>query len=240
MDEGADFRFDEDILRQSKVAFLSQAELFLDQNLLREVQELAEDWLDRSPGDVDARMILCRAWMKMGKLEKVRIMLDEIEEMILGLSRIYVSMGDICRKSGLSREAANFYRKFVHLNPEASAAREVRGKIAALDNQGTAPGTADGAPAGSEPPAVSSAFRTLTMANLYIGQGHEEAAAEILEDILRRDPGNAEARDRLAEVAALLERKKQAEDGREDRRRRVLAELSRWLGNLERVRGCAA
>lgn len=230
------FELNEDLLRQSKVAFLSQAELFLDQKLYQEAEGLAEDWLRHTPSDVDARMVLCRAWMKLGKLDRVQMMLDEIEELILGLSRIYLCMGDICGRSGLRREAAGFYRKFLALNPRDDRTPEIQQKLDALLGGGEAPETpSDGAAGRPEGLQTAAAFRTVTLADLHMQQGHLEEAADILEDILRGDPGHEEARKKLLELTNLLE----ARRVQEERRRRVLDELARWLGNLDRTHGYA-
>jgi len=75
----------------------------------------------------------------------------------------------------------------------------------------------------------------VTLAELYIRQGHLPLAAEVLEAIIAREPQQEKAAVMLREVRELIRR--------EDAARRyapVVAELSRWLGNIGRLRGHAA
>lgn len=71
-------------------------------------------------------------------------------------------------------------------------APEEEGGDASSDEPIEAAGEAAGEPAS-----------TLTMADLYLQQGHLVSARGILESLLRRDPTNPEARERLEEVARL-------------------------------------
>ena len=91
-----------------KETFLAEAESYLDQGLYSKAQDLAQVWLDKFPGDAEAKVILCHAWTRMGKLDKVKRMLKEVDEAILSMSLIYARMGDICSGSGLNQEAIAF------------------------------------------------------------------------------------------------------------------------------------
>ncbi|HYI11673.1 MAG TPA: tetratricopeptide repeat protein [Thermoanaerobaculia bacterium] len=64
------------------------------------------------------------------------------------------------------------------------------------------------------------AGNTLTMADLYVGQGAIEDARHIYESILARDPENAEVRAKLAAIAPRVNRK--------------VAQLERWLAKVAR------
>jgi len=81
------------------------------------------------PDDAEARVILCQAWTRMGKLDKVKKLLQEVDEAIYGMSMIYAKMGDICQRSGLNQEAITFYRKFLDLNPNSPLTKEVAEKL---------------------------------------------------------------------------------------------------------------
>lgn len=69
---------------------------------------------------------------------------------------------------------------------------------------------------------------TLTMAELYSKQGHEDAAREIYERVLERDPANEEVRSRLA---ALSESRAAPEPSA---RHEAAARLERWLHKVGR------
>lgn len=81
---------------------------------------------------------------------------------------------------------------------------------------------------------VSEDFKTMTMANLYIRQGHLDMARKVLKEMMQSDPGNIRAGERLREVESLLEGKIPA--SKEAHSKAILEELERWLRNLERLR----
>jgi hypothetical protein len=52
--------------------------------------------------------------------------------------------------------------------------------------------------------AIYSEFHTVTLADLYMAQGHFERARAVLDDILSRDPKNEEAVKKLAEISKIM------------------------------------
>jgi thioredoxin-like negative regulator of GroEL len=85
--------------------------------------------------------------------------------------------------------------------PVAAAAAEqaaVLAPVAAPAEEPAAAAPAEEA-AASEPPAPPAA--TVTLADLYLRQGHTEEAARMLGEIVEREPGNAAAREGLARLA---------------------------------------
>lgn len=213
---------------QERERFLTEMEAYLGRNELRAVLNLAQARLKKIPGDLEARIVICRAWLLQGRFDEARDMLSEMEEILVGFSRIYACMGDICLKKGMEDEAEDFYRKFRVLNPEDAPARDILDCLEGLDE--TAPG--DGAPEGDDVPAD---FQTVTLAELYIRQGHLLQAREVLDKIAADDPLNAKAAGLLVEVRERIER-----EAEEKLREKVAAELSRWLENIGRLRGHAA
>ena len=217
--------------RSEKELFIAKAESFLDQGLQKEAQDYALNWLERFPDDAEARVILCQAWTRMGKLDKVKKLLEEVDEAIFGMSVIYSKMGDICQRSGLNQEAITFYRKFLDLNPNSRITKEVADKLHAL-----APSSERSIPQEEETPQQSlSVMRTVTMAELYIKQGHSDLAAEILEEVIKKDSTNERALAMLREIRGGDGQPRQT--GRTDP---VLEELNRWLLNIDRIRAYAA
>lgn len=218
--------------RSEKEVFVAKAESFLDQGQQKEAQDFALSWLERFPDDAEARVILCQAWTRMGKLDKVKQLLGEVDEAIYGMSVIYAKMGDICQRSGLKQEAITFYRKFLDLNPNSPITTEVAEKLHFLAPEGeTILLQEEDAPQHSLP-----VMRTVTIAELYIKQGHTDLAAEILEEIIKKDDTNQRALAMLSEIrgggAAQPEKGAQLDA--------VLNELNRWLSNIDRIRAYAA
>ena len=218
--------------RSEKELFIAQAESWLDQGLQKEAQDYALNWLERFPDDAEARVILCQAWTRMGKLDKVKKLLQEVDEAIFGMSVIYAKMGDICQRSGLNQEAITFYRKFLDLNPNSPITNEVAEKLHSL-----APSSERIMPQAEEeqPQHSLSVMRTVTIAELYIKQGHSDLAAEILEEIIKKDRTNQRA---LAMLREIRGGDVQPEKGAQPDA--VLRELNRWLSNIDRIRSYAA
>jgi len=212
---------------KEKAEFLSMAQTYLDQNLFKEAHDLAFLWLHQYPMDADANVVFCHALMRMGKLDKVEEVLEGVEDTILQLSRIYAFMGDICLDGGLTREAIRFYRKFVSVNPESIIAEKISAKLRILTS------TSDEAAQGMEEEHddnishVASDFYTMTLAELYIRQGHLQMAADVLEEILKKEPENHAAVEKFSDVKIMLTKRKHNEE--------VVKELTRWLRNINRV-----
>ncbi len=223
--------------RSEKELFIAQAESCLDQGLQKEAQDYALNWLERFPDDAEARVILCQAWTRMGKLDKVKKLLQEVDEAIYGMSVIYAKMGDICQRSGLNQEAITFYRKFLDLNPNSPITKEVAEKLHSL-----APSSEKILPQEEEMPQHSlPVMRTVTIAELYIKQGHPDLAAEILEEIIKKDRTNQRALAMLREIrSGDVQSEKVAQPEKSAKPVAVLKELNRWLRNIDRIRDYAA
>lgn len=213
---------------QERRQFLTEMEAYLGRNELRAVLNLAQARLKKTPGDLEARIVICRVWLQQGRFDEARDMLGEMEEILGGFSRIYACMGDICMKKGLPEEAETFYEKFRVLDPGVPQARDILERLENSDEraEGESIPEEDGVP---------SDFQTVTLAELYIRQGHLRPAQEVLEKIMGDDPQNEKASGLLAEVRERLIREET-----EQRKARVAAELSGWLDNIDRLRGHAA
>jgi len=219
---------------QGRRSFLAEMEPYFERNEFQTVLGLAQERLNRIPDDLDSRIAICRVWLQQGRIDEVRDMLGEMEDILSGLSHLYACMGDLYTKKGLESEAEMFYRKFTALSPQPpqTLALEARlremGRLAEANQEELE--TEDG-----EDSDVPSDFGTVTLAELYIRQGHLRMAEEMLEKITGRDPGNERAEGLLKDVRARLGAK---EDGRKNAG--VMVELSRWLDNIGNLHRHAA
>ena len=212
---------------QGRKSFLTQAEAYLERNELPAVLDLAEARLKRTPGDLDARIAICRIRLLQGKPDEAREMLSEMEDVLASLSRIYADMGDICMKEGMKDSAETFYRKLMFLNPGVPLSRDVTERLNGIEELHATDAEGD-----AEIPAN---FQTVTLAELYIRQGHLRPAEELLDKIIGHDPQNQKAAGLLQEVRERLLKGASAQQDAA-----VVAELSRWLGNIGRLRAHAA
>jgi thioredoxin-like negative regulator of GroEL len=187
---------------------------------------LAQERLQRTPGDHDARVALCRVWIRQGRLDEAREMLREFEALLAGLSKIYASFGDLSLEKGMQEEARIYYQRCMALHP---ASPEVAKRLGEIEVLRTPEEDME-----DEAPDVPADFQTVTLAELYIRQGHPAQAAEVLEAIVRRDPQQAKALKLLREVRERLDGEGVA--GGSDP---IVAELSRWLDRIARWRAHA-
>lgn len=216
---------------QGRKSFLTEAEGYLERNELPAVLNLAEARLKRTPGDLDARTVICRAWLLQGRLDEARDMLNEIEDILASLSRIYACMGDICIKKGMQDSAETYYRKFMFLNPGAPLSEDVAERLSGIVELHTT----DAEEGTEEDGPIPDDFQTVTLAELYIRQGHFPLAEEVLQKIIGRDPQNGKAALLLQEVRERLIGGNSTHPYAE-----IIAELSRWLDNIGRLRAHAA
>lgn len=187
----------ENNLRERK-AFLEEVEAPLGKSDYLTVLSLAESRLKRTPGDLDARIVICCVWIEQERFEEAGEMLREMEDILAGLSQIYTRMGDIYLKKGMPESAQAFYRMFASLNPDTPMAREIYARPEVVPERQA---TDDGAIAESEEVAqVPGDFQTVTLAELYARQGHLRMAEEVLEAILNKGPHHPKAAEMLREV----------------------------------------
>jgi len=212
----------DDALR-GRDAFFVEAEAFLDANDDDTALALAEARLRRMPGDLDAQSVICRVRIRQGRLEEAEEALRAMEAPLASLARVYAALWDAYHSRGMGEKEEAAYRKYKALNPDVTPAPE------GADGLGKPERDAEDAAE------VPSDFQTVTLAELYVRQGHLPAAADVLEEILRKEPGHEKAAALLGEVREMILR--------EEARQRypiVIGELSRWLDSLGRSRGHAA
>jgi tetratricopeptide (TPR) repeat protein len=114
---------------QVRNAFREELETFLNQGDDETALALAELRLKGMPGDMDARIAICRVWIRQGRLDEAKAMLQEMEGTLASLSQVYASMGDVCLKEGMPEAAQTFYRKFLSLNPDSPLSREISERL---------------------------------------------------------------------------------------------------------------
>jgi thioredoxin-like negative regulator of GroEL len=179
-------------------AFLEEVEALLGKSDYLTVLSLAESRLKRTPGDMDARISICRVWIEQERLEEAGEILREMEEILASLAQIYACMGDLYLKKGMPESAHAFYRTYVSLNLDTPMAREINERLKGVSQQQA---TDDGVVAEKEEAAqVPDGLQTVTLAELYARQGHLQMAEEILAAILNNGPHHPKAAEMLQEV----------------------------------------
>jgi Tfp pilus assembly protein PilF len=212
---------------RERKTFLLQIEAGLERSELQAVLDLAHERLKRIPGDWDARIGICRVRILQGRMEEAAGVLQGTEEILKDLSHLYLSMCNAYTKMGMEDSAEIFYRKFMTLNPATPRVGDL------LEEGDDVKERQD--PEEERETMVPSDFQTVTLAELYIRQGHLPQAQAVLEKIVEQDPLQDDTVQRLAEVREMIRRGAAVK-----RSEAVIAELSRWLGNIHRLYGHAA
>lgn len=217
--------------REDSGDFQGRVENLLERNLLPEALILAEEQRRCNPLDVEANVLVGDILIRMGELDQARDMLTQVDQIISGLSFVYARMADIYRKKGLKSEAALCYRKFMNLNPISQQAAEIAEKISFLEKQESEPSGIDDSGIENIP---KPNFFTVTLAELYIKQGHLRMAKEVLGEIIKREPGNINAAARLDLVKAAMLKVGNVNDEQAGPDNLVKT-LSGWLANIDRL-----
>ena len=183
---------------RERKAFLEEVGALLSKSDYLTVLSLAESRLKRTPGDMDARIVICRVWIEQERFEEAGEMLQEMEDIVAGLSQIYTCMGDIYLRKGMAESAQDFYRTFVSLNPDTPMAQKISERLKGISEQHV---TDDRERVEKEEAApLPDDFQTVTLAELYARQGHLQMAEEILEAIIGRGFHHPKAAELLREV----------------------------------------
>jgi tetratricopeptide (TPR) repeat protein len=212
--------------------FLCEAEKLLEQNMLQEAFNLAGERLRSFPADADAHVVAASALMGMGRGDEARDVLQGVGEMISGLACVYERMGDIYRSKGFHQDAAFCYEKYISLHPGAEDARKVIEKMILLEQEDQ-PATDAGVKFNENIPAPE--LYTVTLAELYMKQGHLQVAAEMLKEIVAREPQNCQAVAKLASLQTALDSEVSPGD-KFIKTDRLIKTLTAWLKNIDRLK----
>jgi tetratricopeptide (TPR) repeat protein len=210
---------------KERMDFLSTAMDYLRRELYDNAINLAQQRLDHHPGDMDAWFVIASCWVNMEKITGASEILHQLEQIINGWSQLYQSLGDSFRKKGMHQEAAGLYRKALTMNPDAQKSEEMKATIALLE-EGSRPDEFIADDQASDIEQISSDFHTITLAELYIKQGHLTMARGVLKKIIIRDPQNTKVLKRLEYVETLMDK------GNVSKQEEIVEELEQWLDNL--------
>ncbi|MBW2630861.1 MAG: hypothetical protein JRC90_03705 [Deltaproteobacteria bacterium] len=205
---------------EDRERFLSDIRAKMDKKLYDDVIVLAEARFKRFPGDMDAYLTVASCGAKIGRPVEAEEIVEQWHDIVRDQSRVYEVLGDAYSRKGMIKEAIESYMKFAALNPGTSV--HISEKIASLQN--IIIEEEDGG--GDKPADMPADFHTITLARLYMKQGHFKMAGDVLGKILERDPENVEARRYAAHVECLMEKGWAP----------VIDELDRWLNGLQEKR----
>jgi len=215
--------------------FLELAREYYDSGQLAAAADVCTQGLKSHPAYLSARVLLGRICFDMGETgksaEAMEIVLAQAPDNLVA-RRV---LAEISMEEGDTELALDRYRALLAFYPGDVEARR---KIEQLEAKRASPApqperaTMAPAPAAETAQAVSSGtlldsgvLATPTLAEIYLQQGLHDKAAQVYREILRGDPGNADAIARLVEIERLSE----APDPAARTREKKVAVLNRWL-----------
>jgi tetratricopeptide (TPR) repeat protein len=210
--------------------FLNEAETLLEQNKFPDALTLAQERLRLMPADADAYVIAASALIGMGRSDEARDVLKDVGMIISEFSFFYDRVGDAYRKSGFHQDAAFCYEKFLSLHPGAEDARMVIEKMTLLDQEDHPVNEIDVI----DENIPESELFTVTLADLYIRQGHFPEARKILEEIINKEPQNVQAAKKLDMLRKALDPASTV--GEKFDSDKLIKVLSSWLQNIDRLK----
>jgi tetratricopeptide (TPR) repeat protein len=221
-------------LYENKTQFLLDIDDCLARGASEEARAMCEQWLNQFPGDVEVRLYLGRSFMALDRLEQALTVLKGVEHTLLQLGSVYIHMGDIYSVLRENYEALSCYVRYLDLFPDSQKVQEVTEKTNALLGNPERELSEEGSYQSIE--AVSTDFHTLTLADLYIKQGHIDMARDVLKSILAKDSENVIAAKKLNELEAIFNYNKTESCEEDHKKSTIISELTVWLNNIDRLR----
>ena len=197
--------------------FLSDAVADMDKGRFDAAIASSDARLKLLPGDMDAHLVRASCLARMGNPAEAEEILKQWDAVVREQSQAYEILGDAYHRAGMDEEAIRSYRRFMELNAGSDAAGRVSGKTVSLQDADIKEGEAF-------EPATSDDFHTVTLARMYVKQGHFRKAGDVIDKTLEKDPENSEAREYAGHVQWLIEKGWKP----------VVDELDRWLSELQK------
>lgn len=205
---------------------------YIDRKMFVDAKNLLVQQLNSHPMDMEAKMLLSKVLLEVGEEQAAFELLREIETSFIELSMSFVYLGDAYRNRGRNREARDCYHRFVELNPKSEMSGNISRVIDSMKAKDEQRGYDNNAL--DEVVELAPEFYTITLADLYVRQGHSDMACEVLEKILIKDPANEDAAKRLREIKPTLSTKSDGVALENSNKHRIIARLNDWLININR------
>jgi uncharacterized protein len=158
--------------------------------------------LEKHPNNASARVVLSRVYQGQGKIQEAANELKKVLELDPENLMAHSLLGSIYMEKGDQQAAIEEYQKILTLNPDDEetqmALKQAIEKAAGESKAGT---SSKKEQFHQDKKATSKdSTATLTLAELYLKQGHFDKATEVFQELLARDPQNLMLRQKLAEV----------------------------------------
>jgi tetratricopeptide (TPR) repeat protein len=200
---GAIRRQEERLAREpASLAFAQLADLYRKAGRTRDAVALCRDGLARYPHYTTARLILAKALVADEQLAPALVELNAILDLSPRDVQCHRLAAEVHRRLGHIDEAVHHLDAAVALDP---GDRESRALLSLLRVAGPASGEG---PSGLARVLSDDTFTTVTFGTLCLEQGCLEEAVQVFTRILRKNPDDRVARDRLESALRARQRRK--------------------------------
>ncbi len=197
--------------------FISDAMAEIGRGYYSEAIAIADARLKLFPVDMDAYIMKAFCLAKMGNPSEAEEIAEGWSLIVRDQSKVFEAVGDAYGSMGKGDEAMRAYGRFIEINSGSPAADRVSKKVSLIKDSET--GVDEDGPARE-----LDNFNTITLARLYVKQGHFRMAGEIMDKVVEANPDNHEAREYARYVHRLME----------DGWKPVINVLDRWLCELQK------
>lgn len=184
------------------LVFAPLADAYRKQGSLEEAFNVCKRGLAKHPTYTSARVVLGRIYQEKGSREEAAAEFKKVLEIDPENLMAHSLLGAIYIQKGDYQSAIEEYQKVLTLNPDDE---ETQGSLkqaierAAGEQKSPPPSKKETSVPEKKTPAKESTA-TLTIAELYLKQGHLDKAVEVYQELLANDPQNLMVRQKLSEV----------------------------------------
>jgi tetratricopeptide (TPR) repeat protein len=175
----------------ASLAFAQLADLYRKAGRLPEATAVCLDGLQRFPHYTTARLILAKTYQAAGDFDRALAELAKILEVSPRDVQSHRLAAEIHRRCGRLDQAVTHLDTVLALDPGDRESRSLLGLLRA---------TSPGESSGLRRILADDTFVTLAFGSLCLEQGLLDEAASVFTRLLRKDPDNSEARERLEQT----------------------------------------
>lgn len=197
------------------LVFAPLADAYRKMGNLDEAFNVCKKGLEKHPNYTSARVVLGRIFQEQEKVEQAANEFKKVLESDSDNILAHSLLGAIFVQKGDHQAAIEEYQKVLSLNPDDEETQEALKQTiekAASQTKASKPVKAELAPSEKSAPKKESTA-TLTIAELYLKQGHFDKAIEVFQELLANDPQNLMLRQKLADVVEKQQKDSSVETG---------------------------
>ncbi len=185
--------------------FVSLADAYRKEGYFDEARKVCLRGIEKNPGHWNTHFVLGRIYQEQSKSREAVAEFKKVLEIDPENLMVHSFLGALFMKLEDYKEAIDEYQAVLTINPDDEEAQEFL--KTAIEKAASAPKGKVAAKETVEDESAKKAdhgIASITMAELYFKQGHLDKALEVYEEILKKDPNHAVARQKASELKAAI------------------------------------